>query len=161
MCRDEKDIFQCKNDWAAVDKYRVMVLNGEVTIRKACYRYRKWPPSVGVPGSPCPQVLLVWWTQTQTQTNSSPLLLPPSLPPSLSPTRRQLLPANHKMDRRCQDGEGKWRHHHVGGQQDGPGRQKVGGPAQRSAPPGPVGSRGGKASVSAYWWSYWLLLLAD
>lgn len=80
MCRDEKDIFQCKNDWVAVDKYRVMVLNGEVTIRKACYRYRKWPPSVGVPGSPCPQVLLVWWTQTQTQTNSSPLLLPPSLP---------------------------------------------------------------------------------
>lgn len=39
--------------------------------------------------------------------------------------RRQLLPANHKMDRRRANGEGKWCHHHAGGKQDGPRRQKV------------------------------------
>lgn len=39
--------------------------------------------------------------------------------------RRQLLPANHKMDRRRANREGKWCHHHAGGKQDGPCRQKV------------------------------------
>lgn len=39
--------------------------------------------------------------------------------------RRQLLPANYKMDRRRANGEGKWCHHYAGGKQDRPRRQKV------------------------------------
>lgn len=39
--------------------------------------------------------------------------------------RCQFLPANHKVDWWCENGERKWCHHHVGGEQDGPCRQEV------------------------------------
>lgn len=39
--------------------------------------------------------------------------------------RCQLLPANHKMDWWCENRKRKWCHHHVGGKQDRPCRQKV------------------------------------
>lgn len=59
-----------------------------------------------------------------------PFLIPsirlvPAIHTYFCPARRQLLPADHQMDRRRQDGERKRRHHHAGREQDGPCRQKV------------------------------------